>query len=94
MMCEHMFCVVVVEAKWHSGFGRMVKIRHAFGYETVYAHMSKLRVKRGERVSRGERIGDMGSTGRSTGVHLHYEVHQSGKPVNPMSFIKAGKNVL
>lgn len=85
---------VVVEAKWHSGFGRMVKIRHAFGYETVYAHMSKLRVKRGERVSRGERIGDMGSTGRSTGVHLHYEVHQSGKPVNPMSFIKAGKNVL
>ncbi|MEM1078733.1 MAG: DUF5930 domain-containing protein [Pseudomonadota bacterium] len=85
---------VVVKAGWNRGFGRMVKIRHAFGYETVYAHMSKLRVKEGQRVSRGERIGDMGSTGRSTGVHLHYEVHQSGKPVNPMSFIKAGKNVL
>jgi murein DD-endopeptidase MepM/ murein hydrolase activator NlpD len=85
---------VVTEAGWHSGFGRMVKIRHSFGYETVYAHMSKLRVKEGQRVSRGDRIGDMGSTGRSTGVHLHYEVHQSGKPVNPMSFIKAGKNVL
>ncbi|ABV92918.1 peptidase M23B [Dinoroseobacter shibae DFL 12 = DSM 16493] len=85
---------VVVDAGWHSGFGRMVKIRHAFGYQTVYAHMSKLRVKEGQRVSRGDRIGDMGSTGRSTGVHLHYEVHQSGKPVNPMTFIKAGKNVL
>lgn len=85
---------VVVESKWHSGFGRMVKIRHAFGYQTVYAHLSKLRVKEGQRVSRGDRIGDMGSTGRSTGVHLHYEVHQSGKPVNPMTFIKAGKNVL
>lgn len=85
---------VVVEAGWHRGFGRMVKIRHAFGYETLYAHMTKIRVKEGQRVSRGDRIGDMGSTGRSTGVHLHYEVHESGKPVNPMTFIRAGKDVL
>jgi murein DD-endopeptidase MepM/ murein hydrolase activator NlpD len=85
---------VVVEARWHRGFGRMVRIKHAFGYETVYAHMTKLRVKEGQRVSRGDRIGDMGSTGRSTGVHLHYEVHESGKPVNPMTFIRAGKDVL
>lgn len=85
---------VVVKAGWHRGFGRMIKIRHAFGYQTLYAHMTKLRVKEGQRVSRGERIGDMGSTGRSTGVHLHYEVHESGKPVNPMTFIRAGKDVL
>ncbi|WP_425090534.1 DUF5930 domain-containing protein [Tropicimonas sp. S265A] len=85
---------VVVKAGWHRGFGRMVRIKHAFGYETLYAHMTKLRVKEGQRVSRGDRIGDMGSTGRSTGVHLHYEVHESGKPVNPMTFIRAGKDVL
>ncbi|MDJ0857686.1 MAG: DUF5930 domain-containing protein [Dinoroseobacter sp.] len=85
---------VVTKARWYRGFGRMVRIKHAFGYETIYAHLTKIRVKEGQRVSRGERIGDMGSTGRSTGVHLHYEVHESGKPVNPMTFIRAGKDVL
>lgn len=84
---------VVITAGWHSGFGRMVKIRHEFGIETWYAHMSRLRVKVGQRVSKGQLIGDMGNTGRSTGTHLHYEVRVGGKPVNPMNFIKAAKDV-
>ncbi len=84
---------VVVHADWSSGYGRLVKIQHEFGIETRYAHMSKIRVKTGQRVSRGQRIGDMGNTGRSTGTHLHYEVRVGGKPVNPMIYIKAANDV-
>ncbi|MEM1004706.1 MAG: M23 family metallopeptidase [Pseudomonadota bacterium] len=84
---------VVVFEGWKSGYGRVVKIRHAFGIETVYAHNTKNRVKKGQRVSRGDHIADMGSTGRSTGTHLHYEVRVNGKPVNPMTYIKAARNV-
>lgn len=77
-----------------SGYGIVVKIRHAFGFETVYAHLSKSRVKVGQRVQRDQRIADMGSTGRSTGSHLHYEIRIDGKSVNPNKFIKAARNVL
>ncbi|MEY8840449.1 DUF5930 domain-containing protein, partial [Cribrihabitans sp. XS_ASV171] len=84
---------VVTHAGWLSGFGRLVKIEHAFGIETYYAHNTKLRVKVGQRVSRGDHIADMGSTGRSTGTHLHYEVRVNGRPVNPMIYIKAARNV-
>ncbi|MCG7521245.1 M23 family metallopeptidase [Ruegeria sp. Ofav3-42] len=84
---------VVAHAGWQSGFGRLVKIKHAFGIETLYAHNTKIRVKVGQRVSRGDHIADMGSTGRSTGTHLHYEVRVNGKPVNPMTYIKAARNV-
>ncbi len=84
---------VVVHAGWQSGYGRLVKIQHEFGIETRYAHLSKLRVKVGQRVSRGDRIGDMGASGRVTGVHLHYEVRVGGKPVNPMTYIKAANDV-
>ncbi|MBL3550838.1 peptidoglycan DD-metalloendopeptidase family protein [Rhodovulum sulfidophilum] len=84
---------VVVRAQWVSGYGRMVEIRHEFGIVTRYGHMSKIRVKAGQRVSRGDRIGDMGNSGRSTGTHLHYEVRVDGKPVNPMTYIKAARNV-
>lgn len=84
---------VVVHAGWQSGYGRLVKIQHEFGIETRYAHMSKIRVKTGQRVSRGDQIGDMGNTGRSTGTHLHYEVRVGGKAVNPMIYIKAANNV-
>ena len=84
---------VVIYAGWMSGYGRLVKIRHAFGLETRYGHMSKIRVKKGQRVSRGDRIGDMGSSGRSTGPHVHYEVRVGGTPVDPMKFIKAGRDV-
>ena len=84
---------VVIHAGWGSGYGRLVKIQHEFGIETRYAHMSKMRVKVGQRVSRGDRIGDMGASGRVTGVHLHYEVRVGGKPVNPMIYIKAANDV-
>ncbi|MBF9036262.1 peptidoglycan DD-metalloendopeptidase family protein [Rhodobacterales bacterium HKCCE2091] len=83
----------VVFAGRQSGYGNVIEIRHAFGVMTRYAHLSRIRVSEGERVSRGERIGDMGSTGRSTGTHLHYEVHVDDEPVNPMTFIRAGQDV-
>ncbi|MGI1663180.1 DUF5930 domain-containing protein [Palleronia sp. KMU-117] len=84
---------VVVHAGWEGGYGRLIRIRHEFGIETYYAHLSKIGVEVGQRVSRGDRIGDMGNSGRSTGTHLHYEVRQSGKPVNPMTYIKAARDV-
>lgn len=84
---------VVTHAGWLSGYGRLVKIEHAFGIETRFAHNSKLHVKVGQRVSRGQKISDMGNTGRSTGTHLHYEVRVSGKAVNPMTYIKAARDV-
>ncbi|MFW8593241.1 DUF5930 domain-containing protein [Cribrihabitans neustonicus] len=84
---------VVTFAGWQSGYGKLVTIRHAFGIETKYAHNSKIRVKVGQRVSRGDHIADMGNTGRSTGTHLHYEVKVNGQPVNPMIYIKAARNV-
>ncbi len=71
----------------------MVEIDHGFGITTRYAHMTRLHVSEGERVSRGEHIGDMGCTGRCTGTHLHYEVRRNGDPVNPMTFITAGRDV-
>lgn len=84
---------VVVHAGWSTGYGRLVKIQHEFGIETRYAHMSKIRVSVGQRVSRGERIGDMGASGRVTGPHLHYEVRVGGQAVNPMIYIKAANDV-
>ncbi|MBC7133802.1 MAG: M23 family metallopeptidase [Roseovarius sp.] len=84
---------VVRHAGWLAGYGQLVKIEHAFGIETRYAHLSRIRVRPGQRVSRGERIGDMGNTGRSTGTHLHYEVRVDGRPINPMTYIKAARDV-
>lgn len=83
----------VTYANYNSGYGRHVKIQHEFGIETSYSHMSNIRVSVGQKVSRGDRIGDMGSSGRSTGTHLHYEVRIGGRPVNPMTFIKAATDV-
>ena len=80
-------------AGWESGYGRLIKIKHAFGIETRYGHLSQIRVNVGDRVSRGERIGDMGNSGRSTGTHLHYEIRIGGDAINPMTFIKAARNV-
>lgn len=84
---------VVTFAGWSSGYGRLVKIQHDFGLETRYAHQSQIRVRVGQRVSRGDRIGDIGNSGRSTGPHLHYEVRVGGSPVNPMTYIRAGQDV-
>lgn len=83
----------VTFAGWEGGYGRLIKIRHIFGIETRYGHLSQIDVKVGQKISRGEKIGDMGNSGRSTGTHLHYEVRLSGKPVNPMTFIKAARDV-
>ena len=84
---------VVIFAGWQRGYGNVIKLQHAMGTETRYSHLSKIRVKAGQKVSRNSLIGDMGNTGRSTGPHLHYEVRVDGKAVNPMSFIKAAQNV-
>ena len=84
---------VVVFAGRQSGYGYLIKIQHEFGFETRYAHLSKIRVSKNQRVSRGDRIGDMGNTGRSTGSHLHYEIRLGGTAVNPMKYIKAARDV-
>ena len=84
----------VVYSARQRGYGNLIKIRHAFGYETVYAHLNRRRVKVGDKVERGDRIGDMGNTGRSTGTHLHYEIRVNGKTVNPAKYIEAARNVL
>ena len=69
-----------------SGFGNHIVIRHGFGYETLYAHLSRYKCRTGQRIKRGDIIGYVGSTGRSEGPHLHYEVHKNGKVVNPLNF--------
>ncbi|MFU8863982.1 MAG: DUF5930 domain-containing protein [Rhodobacterales bacterium] len=84
---------VVTFAGWQSGYGRLIKIKHEFGIETRFAHLSKINVNVGQRVSRGDRIGDMGASGRVTGPHLHYEVRVDGQAVNPMIYIKAANDV-
>lgn len=84
----------VVKASWSRGYGKTIKIKHDFGYETVYAHLHRFRVKVGDVVERGDRIGDMGNTGRSTGTHLHYEVRTNGVAVNPAKYIEAARHVL
>ena len=77
--------VVVADAK-SSGYGNHIVIRHGFGYETLYGHMSKYKAKAGQRVKRGDVIGYVGSTGRSEAPHLHYEVHKNGEVINPINF--------
>lgn len=69
-----------------SGYGIHVKINHGFGYLTLYGHMSQLKVVEGQKVKRGDLIGLVGSTGKSVGPHLHYEVHKNGVPVNPVNY--------
>ncbi|MCF6271586.1 MAG: DUF5930 domain-containing protein [Rhodobacteraceae bacterium] len=76
-----------------SGFGNLVILDHGGGYKTYYAHLNRTRVTIGQRVARGDLIGDMGNSGRSSGVHVHYEIRKDGVSLNPMTFIKAGRNV-
>ena len=75
----------VVTAGWHGGYGREVALAHSGGVETIYGHMSRIAIAPGAYVRRGQVIGYVGSTGLSTGPHLHYEVHRDGKLVNPLS---------
>lgn len=78
---------VVTYASWMNGYGYLVQIDHADGFRTRYGHLSRILVRGGERVGLGEVIGQVGSTGRSTGSHLHYEIRRSGQPVNPLAYI-------
>lgn len=80
-------------AGWAGAYGNMVEIDHGNGFITRYAHMKKLNVKRGQTVETGDQVGGMGSTGRSTATHLHYEVHFDGRARDPKSFLKAGQYV-
>jgi murein DD-endopeptidase MepM/ murein hydrolase activator NlpD len=84
---------IISYAGVRGGYGNTVEIDHGNGFKTRYAHMQSLSVSNGQRVGVGQRIGAMGSTGRSTGVHLHYEVWINGRPQNPARFIKAGEYV-
>jgi murein DD-endopeptidase MepM/ murein hydrolase activator NlpD len=78
---------IVVKAEWANGYGQVVYISHGYGYSTRYGHLSKIGVRAGQRVKRGDVIGNVGSTGRSTGPHLHYEVRVNNNPVNPLEYI-------
>ena len=81
---------IVGRAQWLGGYGKYVEINHGGEIQTRYGHMSRILVEPGARVTRGQLIGRMGSTGRSTGSHLHYEVRIAGRPVNPMPFMTSG----
>jgi murein DD-endopeptidase MepM/ murein hydrolase activator NlpD len=78
----------VLFSGWSHGYGNLVVIDHGYGLQTVYGHTSKALVKVGDRVFKGQVIAYMGTTGRSTGAHVHYEVRRQGKAVNPMEFLK------
>jgi murein DD-endopeptidase MepM/ murein hydrolase activator NlpD len=77
----------VVKVGWENGFGRLVRISHGFGVTTLYGHLEAARVREGQRLKRGDLIALVGSSGRSTGPHLHYEVHVGSKPVNPLDYV-------
>ncbi len=85
---------VVDRAEWFGGYGNMVEIDHGKGIATRYGHMSRIAARPGEEVKRGELIGYVGSTGRSTGNHLHYEVRIDGYAVNPMPFLQSANYVM
>jgi len=85
----------VIHAGWNSGgYGNLVEIDHGRGITTRYGHMSAILVREGDHITRGEQVGRMGSTGRSTGNHLHYEVRIDGRPVNPIPFMKSTDYVI
>ena len=77
---------IVKRAYYVGGFGNHIKIQHSSGYTTLFAHLSKIKVKYGQQVKRGDIIGLTGNTGRSTAPHLHYEIHHNGKPENPLDY--------
>ncbi|HOW30032.1 MAG TPA: M23 family metallopeptidase [Bacteroidales bacterium] len=78
---------VVTEAEYNKGgYGNVIKVSHGYGYDTYYAHLSRIKARKGQKVKRGEVIGYVGNTGKSTAPHLHYEVHLRGTPVNPIYY--------
>ncbi|HJU76669.1 MAG TPA: M23 family metallopeptidase, partial [Sphingomicrobium sp.] len=84
----------IARAGWAGGYGRQVMINHAQGYATSYSHMSRIAIQPGQYVRRGQLIGYVGSTGLSTGPHLHYELHKNGRAINPSSVRYASQALL
>ena len=80
---------VVVRAEWRPGYGQLIELNHGFGYKTRYGHLSKMFVQRGDSVTRGQVIGEVGNTGISSGAHLHYEVRFRDNTVNPIHYFNA-----
>jgi len=78
---------LVVKSEWANGYGNVIYLSHGYGFSTRYGHLSSFKVKPGDHVKRGDVIGYVGSTGRSTGPHLHYEVRLNNNPVNPLEYI-------
>jgi murein DD-endopeptidase MepM/ murein hydrolase activator NlpD len=78
---------IVVKSEWANGYGNVIYIAHGYGYSTRYGHLSTFAVRPGDHIKRGDVIGYVGSTGRSTGPHLHYEVRLNNNPVNPLEYI-------
>ena len=78
---------IVVKAEWANGYGNVIYLSHGFGFSTRYGHLSSFAVRPGQRIKRGDIVGYVGSTGRSTGPHLHYEVRLNNVPVNPLEYI-------
>ena len=76
----------VITSGWKQGYGNCIEISHGFGYVTLYGHMSVIKARGGQKVKRGDVIGLVGSTGKSTGPHLHYEVHYKGQIMNPANY--------
>ena len=85
---------VVGRSEWANGYGNLVELNHGRGIQTRYGHLTRSTVRPGQRVTRGQLIGYMGSTGRSTGSHLHYEVRIDGKAVNPVPFMQSNDYLL
>ena len=83
---------VVAFSGWMRGYGNVIAIEHGHKYRTVYAHLAKMLVKKGELVTKGQEIAKMGSTGRSTGPHVHYELHLNKRPINPMKYLSSYLN--
>ncbi|TLS48555.1 peptidase M23 [Paenibacillus antri] len=79
----------VTRTGYDRAMGNYIYVKHGNGFETVYMHLSKSLVAKGQRVKKGDRIGKLGSTGRSTGPHLHYEVHKNGEPINPKRYFSS-----
>lgn len=83
----------VVKAGHSSSYGKMVEVDHGCGITTIYGHLKKIEVKKGQEISHRDKIGKLGSTGRSTGPHVHYEIRVDGEPLDPLNFIEAGRYV-
>ena len=81
----------ITHVGWEGGYGNLITVNHGFGLETRYGHLLDYKVKAGQKVNRGDVIGHVGNTGRSTGYHLHYEVLANGKLLNPLQLLSQQK---